>query len=722
MKNKFLSFFAIVVLAFSAACTPEVGPEPLDPSEHEIEVTPTSFEIGFEGEVVSVSVKANCNWNVTKMDGSGELIDWVKSDAVSGIGNKNFKLKIYKNPTGEARTAQVEIKSEGTAAYIDVTQAANPDPGSDDPVIPEDPDIPTPSNKYKMPVYQMLETAGSMDITSGKIVTVECNFTNATVDGNIVTFDNGLVIEKTGSSANFLMAHPVHTNPKQYAGFQLGLAASFTAGEAWIYKIPMETELSGDLRFTYGSRKEGISSTDPYKWSTDGGATWNPIDKMEAIKSEAAIKSIWFTIPADKKVEAGKELWIKIEQKAALVYIQNGITLDYAKAELSTLPKEDNTSVVISEGFDDTIDANASYIEVPGFIKSATTGTVGSTGTDSNGYAGQNAALSYKHGFARPGFLQLGGHDEAIIGRSGWNGEITMKVGERLQAMGITSADLKISFKGAYITNAYNNQCDAKIIIKDGENTVAEVESLTYDKFSPVELTVKGATQSTVLVMTSAPSTKPGNGTGDCPYVMADYRFFIDDLLVTVSGSSTDPDTPDPEPTTKVLTFDFKTKPGEDWPIDQNAPSPTTCIYPLDGVNYSFILIGSTDATAAKIYWHEANQCLTIATQYRYLGLPVIEGYTLTTVEFYQSAPAATVDRIAAISSNVVSSKEAASTGQGDPTFVSGGERKVVSDVGTYVFNLTGTTAGTQYYLYCAKDPAGSSGYRVQTLTLTYTK
>ena len=72
----------------------------------------------------------------------------------------------------------------------------------------------------------------------------------------------GLVIEKTGADGKFQMALPVHVNPKYMAGFQLGIHHdNFSKGDAWIIKIPMKEDLWGDLRFSYDSRRESISTS-----------------------------------------------------------------------------------------------------------------------------------------------------------------------------------------------------------------------------------------------------------------------------------------------------------------------------------------------------------------------------------------------------------------------------------------------------------------------------
>lgn len=670
-----------------------------------INVTPASIEATFEEKIVEINVEANCTWNVVKTDEDGSLSDWIKVDKITGNGSATFKVKILRNPDGTDRSGSVDIKGKNTAAFITVTQEANPNPEE-----PEEPELP----EYTMPVYQMFENGGKIDVPSGEIVTAEPDFTNATVEGNVITFKDGLVIEKTGTPGNIMMACPSHTNPKADAGFQLGVCADFQPGESWIFKIPIANSLEGDFRFSYGSRKEGFSAGDitPYSWSTDEGKNWNAVTRMEAVVSDAAFKSVWFTIPSDKRLEAGKSLWLKIDQSAPTVYIQNGITLDYAKAQLSSLPAQDASGIVISEGFDATVEANASFIEVPGFMKSMTTDYT-SKGIDKNGLILENNAITYTHCSARPGFIQVGYNDEAVTARCGWNGTVSINVGARLKEMGIEKTNLKVTFKASGLTNAYNVTGDAAIIIKSGEKTVGTVNNLSIDRFSTYSITVANADQNTMLAITSSTDVdKPMegadsfNGSSTVASDMADFRFFIDDLLIEVDDTQT------PSEDTKTLEFDFTTCPAG-WPDTDNrehVEGGTKCNYRLDGTDYEFILADAFGAGVDRVYWN-AGGYIIWATLYRYLGLPAIEGYKLTGIECLH-ATSTKSGRMMGVAESIVEPDSE------KVVYVSGGTPIEFSTQGeTYSFDLSGTTEGTVYYLYCAKTGVG-----VSRIKLTYSK
>lgn len=692
-KYLYMTMIALAGLLASACDNTE---KPLEEEDHYIEVVSgSSFQVGYEEEILNVEIDANCKWNISKTDSNGEGISWIKTDATSGTGPKAFRIKVLKNKTESERRGSVNIYSDQVTAHIDITQEANPDPYKE----------PEPFVGYTMPVYQMFESNLGIDVTGGEVKEMDCNFTNATVEGNVITFTNGLVIEKTGTtSADFTMACPVHTKPATYAGFQLGLGATFAEGDSWIYKIPLNYSLSGDLRFTYGSRKEGISDASAYQWSTDNGKTWNNVTRMEAIKSEGAFKSVWFTIPEAQKVEAEGSLWIKVTPAAEKVYIQNGIALERASASLSSVAPQDNSTVVISEGFDDIVDANASYITVPGFMKSAVTGYSAKGKDDTNPYVSTNAAVSYTHCFARPGFLQVGYSDEAQAARCGFNGSVTLNVGARLAEMGITEkVGLRISLRAAGMTNAYGRSCDARLALKSAETVVTSIQELSMDRFASYTITVPEADRNTVLEITSLPCDKPGDGTATSAYEAADYRFFIDDLVVEAIPVVTD----------KVLTFDFTNAekmagwPTSKTPAGHDKDVPLEVTYNLDGVDYQFILANPKEAKEGMPYFSSEYGMLYMSTE-RYLGFPVLDGLKLVSVKLDFELPQDTW--YIAVSSDIGVSTN-------NPTFVKGGEKVKVTEFisNGSTFNLMDTKVGTQYYLKAWKNQL----YRSMTLTYT---
>lgn len=715
MKHRYSSILAIFCSLALWSCT---GLNEQGIVDNYISVTPTTVSVGYESEIIDVTVDANCVWTVSKTDANGDLADWIKTDKISGKGSTTFQIKVLKNKTDEPRQGSVNLKGDNASAFIDITQALNPNPDEDDPEE-DDPWVePEPDQKwYTMPVYEKFESSEGLDIESGKVIAKDCNFSNAYVDGNVITFYNGLVIEKTGGPANFIMLLPCHTNPRKMAGFQIAPGSkNFVEGDSWIFKIPLQDGVYGDLRFTYGSRNEGTMTVEKYAWSSDEGATWNPIERMQAMSSDAAFKSIWFTVPGGQAVQPLGSLWIKItptpkngNADADCNRFNTGFTLDYAKAPESSLPAQDASSVIISEGFDHIIDANGAWLEVPGFLKSGSTGYI-NNGTVTNGYSPANSAIAVKYAFARPGFLQVGAHDEALPARCGYNGELTLKVGDRLKEMGLQATEITLSFKAAGLTNAFERTGDAKVVVKSGSEVVGKIDNLSIDKFADYSFKLN-ADQSTVLVITSEDvADKAKNGTGSdytCDY--ADFRFFVDDILVTTGSGASNPE---PGPSTIDLEFDFTVSALAGWPTTDHythVVGGTKAIYPLNGTNYEFLCADCTDAVDDRVYWH-ANGYIILASAYRYFGMPAISGYKLTKISAEHGS--ATKDgRWVGVCSGIT-------TQQGTVPYVTGGEILEMKTQGEfYTWNLSGTEAGKVYYIYCQALGVGISKVR-----LTYSK
>ena len=97
--------------------------------EHEIEVVGQDhYEVGYEGEVISVEIKANCKWNISKTDANGEGLSWIQTDVATGEGSKSFRINVQANNTTEARSGVINIYSDQVTAYIDIDQEAAPEP------------------------------------------------------------------------------------------------------------------------------------------------------------------------------------------------------------------------------------------------------------------------------------------------------------------------------------------------------------------------------------------------------------------------------------------------------------------------------------------------------------------------------------------------------------------------------------------------------------------
>ena len=184
----------------------------------------------------------------------------------------------------------------------------------------------------------------------------------------------------------------------------------------------------------------------------------------------------------------------------------------------------------------------------------------------------------------------------------------------------------------------------------------------------------------------------------------------------------TEPPTPPDPPVSEdlVLDFDFSIDPLEGWPTAANGThveGGITCIYPLNGTDYSFILADCGGAGAAQMHWAitEPGPRLAFGAQYRYLGLPAIEGYKLAKVSCESvllNAASATMAPKMAITDRIAASAADAKVITDDsPDVIPGGEFQTwqAGGGGTYTYTLTETKGGTVYYIYALVKGAVSS-------------
>ena len=164
-----------------------------------------------------------------------------------------------------------------------------------------------------------------------------------------------------------------------------------------------------------------------------------------------------------------------------------------------------------------------------------------------------------------------------------------------------------------------------------------------------------------------------------------------------------------------TLSFDFSGTPLPGWPTANHTHTDggDKCIYPLDGVDYTFVLADCNGASTCTVFW-DARGYLLMNSLYRYIGFPALEGYKLTRVVAVQAASENTkrkvgiANQIEAMTTHPESAK-----GHG---YAEGGELQTWAEKDKeYIFDLTNTIAGKVYYLYAQSTATG-----VSTVTLTY--
>ncbi len=173
------------------------------------------------------------------------------------------------------------------------------------------------------------------------------------------------------------------------------------------------------------------------------------------------------------------------------------------------------------------------------------------------------------------------------------------------------------------------------------------------------------------------------------------------------------------KPAEKCYSFDFTVEP----PTGGNAPWPTSItkgsyphveggveyIYSLYGTNYSFVLAdcGGAKNKEANLFWHTTTKALVFNAQKRYLGFPAVSGYKLTKVVCFNKSGTTEA------SFEVVKSISPTTDHPASSEIVAASQVWAKQGI-NYVYEPTGTAAGTRYYLYCLVK--GSIG----TITLTY--
>lgn len=171
---------------------------------------------------------------------------------------------------------------------------------------------------------------------------------------------------------------------------------------------------------------------------------------------------------------------------------------------------------------------------------------------------------------------------------------------------------------------------------------------------------------------------------------------------------------PSGEVETMTLDFDFTVDPLDGWPTADkytHKDGGVSCVYPLNGTNYTFVLADCDGAKTARVYWGDKK--LLLASYYRYLGLPAIPGYKLVEVACTNVSgnKTAVFQIVKSITSSAV--HPAASE------IVDGGGSQTWSQNAgaVYTYSLRNTDANTMYYLYCR-----ATGGSVSHLSLTYEK
>lgn len=209
------------------------------------------------GEELTLDVASNAYWHIEFTDpATGETVRWITASETYGTGDASLKLIVARNRSTSPRTAHIRVTtdSESSTATILLSQGAGTVGGGDG---------------YGFPIYQMFSIDDKLMLS------------NAFIEGGTCYFDDGMILSRTGSPAEMTFSTQTHTNPKSDWYFQRGVViGSWETGDALQLEIPLKESLSGDLRYVYGSRRDGTQNASHawvFEWSSDG-AEWTPFD------------------------------------------------------------------------------------------------------------------------------------------------------------------------------------------------------------------------------------------------------------------------------------------------------------------------------------------------------------------------------------------------------------------------------------------------------------
>jgi len=405
-------------------------------------------------------------------------------------------------------------------------------------------DEPAIINGYSFPICQ------DMQIDTSKALT------NAVLADNVCTFEQGMKVtwlKKGGVNEGNKITWkcPSHTQPTSGTEADKSIHRSlnfdgFEQGDTIQIEVPVKDALSGDLRLMCGARSASFTATGwSYYWSGDG-KNWNKISVEAAVSpgSDAVWNVIYFTIPEISKVQAGSTFGFRFAADSArsksFLYISNSICICNAKASLSTLPQMDNDKIAYAHGFDDLVDSKGAYAELPiGWMCSATTGYANNYTTFSNQYVcpdTYNSILTTTGCFSRPGYLQVGFYDESLWTRQ-CIGTYSIKVGERLKSMGVTSTDAKVSLKAAHFNDFRGYSPLSKVYVTcDNDTTFL---NMPVGKFCDYDIEFKNLNQDSKIIISCPRLTDDelaALGRGTNVKNLQDYRFYIDDVKVELTG------------------------------------------------------------------------------------------------------------------------------------------------------------------------------------------
>lgn len=453
-----------------------------------VQVDRNAFFPEKSGAIYDINVKANCQWTVTI---PADMKRWIKATPSDGAGNGVVTIEIAANNTTEVRKAEVLIGSlnERSQQALFFTQKAGEGGGDS-------------GEGVEMPVcavfFNQSNDVASMGAANGTIV-----------DDSFI-FQDGITILREGGASGMEYAWQT-----KYYEVVLNTKGWDAQGAAWLISIPMAEELSGDLKLMFGARTSGAAPTKwTLEWSSDN-QTWITPDTGEyAVSTSDRFKTLWFSIPDNKKVPEGGTLYMRLKPTDLTGVTADGIVrfdsgLVLMKAQVPTTQFPTGEKVLYTWGFDDATDG-IDYILPVWYMKSA--------------FGSNYSTMTAENGIATAGTVRMC-HGAVILGTAAAAASVTIPA---LTKLGDYTADLKVTCKAvSYL--AATGESDAKtacITIAEGPGEIdgatngkGYMTNLNNETFESQTFYVRGATKATKIKFT--------NDKG---------RYLLDDITVEIEG------------------------------------------------------------------------------------------------------------------------------------------------------------------------------------------
>ncbi len=301
------------------------------------------IEASYEEKVFEVKVESNCAWTIAKTDEEGTAVDWVKCAGSTGKGNMTLEVKVFENKTANPRSATVTLAQGDVKAFIDITQAANPNPEEK----PDDPNPPTPPAGDDLSLFFDFTGApldgwptakGSTHVEGGTQCIYPLDGTDYTASGKRavkIIGDNGKLdlTVKNGSSRVFTADKTEFTVKVSATGYpDLEFKVTKESEVSFVtMNIPYNVFYSSDVKNDVDV--DAVTSATTSKWTTFGGTYFTEANE----NGGGQILGVSFP------VEVSKEDYAKLKNADS----KND---DYYFTELAETPSVYKTLTVDSEG------------------------------------------------------------------------------------------------------------------------------------------------------------------------------------------------------------------------------------------------------------------------------------------------------------------------------------------------------------------------------------